>query len=143
MMRAMDRVLLVALLAVASPADRAAAAGLDAWGRMTAAQASGESTRATDAGTGRGVAADTDRYGSLATGMPYDYEIRVGPDTRWIAVWRLQTIRFLAADGSEFRWRFDGPRALDEFPLAAIAPPGFAVPAGARVSLNGEIPISP
>ena len=85
----------------------------------------------------------SDRYGSLATGMPYDYEVCLGPNTRRIGVWRLQTVRFVAPDGRSFTWRFDGLRAMDEFPLAAIAPAGLAIPAGIVVSLNGEIPISP
>jgi hypothetical protein len=93
--------------------------------------------------TARGEANETDRYGSLASGMPYDHEIRLGPHTKRVAVWRLQTIRFVTEDGRRFTWRFDGLRSMDEFPLSAIAPTGIPVPAGATVSVNGEIPISP
>jgi hypothetical protein len=109
--------------------------------KLAQARAPGGPTSASEAGDA--TASATDRYGSLATGMPYDHEIRVGPNTRRIAVWRLQTVRFSTADGRAFTWRFDGLRAMDEFPLAAIAPAGFDVPRGAVVSLNGEIPISP
>ena len=84
----------------------------------------------------------TDRYGSLATGMPYDTEIRLTPTTKGIAVWRLQTVRFVTAEGKAFTWRFDGMRALDSFPLARIAPADFPAPSGATVSVNGEIPVS-
>jgi hypothetical protein len=83
-----------------------------------------------------------DRYGSLATSMPYDTEIRLTSDTKRIAVWRLQTVRFVTAEGRTFTWRFDGMRALDSFPLARIAPAEFPAPAGATVSINGEIPVS-
>jgi hypothetical protein len=86
-------------------------------------------------------AQETD-HGSLATGMPYDREIRLGANTKRIGVWRLETIRFLLADGREFRWRFDAMRSLDNFPLASIAPAGLGVPDGARVYVNGEIPVS-
>jgi hypothetical protein len=95
------------------------------------------------AGNARVPVIESDRYGSLATGMPYDDEIRLGPNSKRVSVWRLQTIRFVTADGSLFTWRFDGLPALDEFPLAVITPAGIAVPAGATVCVNGEIPISP
>jgi Heavy-metal resistance protein CzcE len=85
----------------------------------------------------------SERYGSLATGMPYDRDIRVGPNTRRIGVWRLETIRFVIADGQAFTWRFDGLRAFDAFPLERLAPPDVAVPRGVTVFLNGEIPIAP
>jgi hypothetical protein len=87
------------------------------------------------------AAADTDQYGSLATGMPYDREIRVGPNTKRVGVWRLETIRFLTTEGREFRWRFDA-RHLDVFPLARIAPSELAVPSGTTVYVNGELPVS-
>lgn len=85
---------------------------------------------------------ESDRYGSLATGMPFDRQIRIGPNTKRIGVWRLETISFVGTDGREFRWRFDTLRSMDSFPLARIAPAGFPVPEGASVSINGEIPIS-
>jgi hypothetical protein len=87
------------------------------------------------------AAADTDQHGSLATGMPYDREIRVGPNTKRVGVWRLETIRFLTADGREFRWRFDG-RHLDVFPLARIAPAEVGVSGNTTVYVNGELPVS-
>lgn len=84
---------------------------------------------------------ESERYGSLATGMPYDREIRLSQNTRRIGVWRLETIRFVTADGREFRWRFDAMRSIDSFPLAQIAPDGISVPP-AMVYVNGEIPVS-
>jgi hypothetical protein len=92
-------------------------------------------------GAAPAAAADIDR-GSLATGMPYDREVRVSSDAQRIGVWRLETIRFVLADGREFRWRFDSMRSLDNFPLASIAPAGLTVPSGTRVYVNGEIPVS-
>ena len=88
------------------------------------------------------AAADTERYGSLATGMPYDREIRLGTDTRRVGVWHRETIRFVSAEGREFRWRFDALRSLDAFPLASIAPAGLGTPAGTTVYVNGELPVS-
>ena len=87
------------------------------------------------------AAADTDQYGSLATGMPYDREIRVGPNTKRVGVWRLETIRFLTAEGREFRWRFDA-KHLDAFPLARIAPAEVGVSGNTTVYVNGELPVS-
>ena len=87
-------------------------------------------------------AADTDRYGSLATGMPYDREIRLGANTTKVGVWHRETIRFVTAEGREFRWRFDALRSLQSFPLASIAPAGLGTPAGTTVYVNGEIPVS-
>ena len=90
------------------------------------------------------VAADTsDRYGTAATGMPYDRTIRLGPNTKSVGVWRFETISFTTADGREFRWRFDTARELDVFPLERIAPQDVPVPAGTRVYVNGEIPVAP
>jgi hypothetical protein len=86
--------------------------------------------------------AEADRYGSLATGMPYDREIRLGSRTQRIGAWRLETIRFVTADGRAFTWRCDGLRALDKFPLARIAPADIALPPAAVVYVNGEIPVS-
>jgi hypothetical protein len=102
------------------------------------AQASSSSARPT------GAAADAraERYGSAARGMPYDREIRLGTDTKSVGVWRRETINFITADGRDFRWRFDTERYLDVFPLERIAPADVAVPAGATVYVNGELPIS-
>jgi hypothetical protein len=91
---------------------------------------------------GPAAAADTERYGSLASGMPYDREIRLGANTKRVGVWHRETIRFLLADGREFSWRFDAIRSLDAFPLASIAPAGLGAPAGTTVYVNGEIPVS-
>ena len=88
------------------------------------------------------AAEDSDRYGSLATGMPYDRQVRIGPNTKRIGVWRLETVSFVAPDGREFRWRFDSLRQFETFPLARIAPAGFPAPEGALVDVNGEIPVS-
>jgi hypothetical protein len=89
-----------------------------------------------------GGAAD-DRYGTRASGMPFDREVRLGTDTRSIGVWRFETINFVTADGHAFRWRFDTARELDAFPLASIAPAELNVPAQAKIYVNGEIPIAP
>jgi hypothetical protein len=130
----------VAALAMSHRTEAAERASFDSALEMVAQASAGGLERSA---TARGEANETDRYGSLATGMPYDNEIRVGPNTKRVAVWRLQTIRFATADGRQFTWRFDGLRSMDEFPLSAIAPTGITVPAGATVSVNGEIPISP
>jgi hypothetical protein len=90
-----------------------------------------------------GAADTSDPYGSAATGMPYDRAIRLGPNTKSVGVWRFETISFTTAEGREFRWRFDTVRELDVFPLARIAPTDVAIPAGANVYVNGEIPIAP
>jgi len=84
-----------------------------------------------------------DRYGSPAGNMPYDQEIRLGPDTRGVSVKRNETVRFVTAEGREFRWRFDTLRSFEVFPLSHIAPADVAVAAGANVYVNGEIPIAP
>jgi hypothetical protein len=143
MKQTLSTALLGVALAAIGASDRTEAAEQEAFGSalVRVAQASpGGLDRPVSAGS---ESSDTDRYGSLATGMPYDYELRLGPKTKRIAVWRLQTIRFVTAEGRQFTWRFDGVRSMDEFPLAAIAPADIVVPAGATVSLNGEIPISP
>jgi len=88
------------------------------------------------------AAADMGRYGSPAHDLFYDREIRLRPDTRSVGVWRLETIRFVTAEGREFRWRFDSIREMDVFPLNRIAPGDVQVPA-ATVYVNGEIPIAP
>ena len=145
MKRMFAATLSVASLAALAMSARVEAASPEAGGSafVTVTQSSTGAGPDRTAGNARGPAIESDRYGSLATGMPYDYEIPLGPNTKRVSVWRLQTIRFVTADGGVFTWRFDGLPALDEFPLAAIAPTGIAVPAGATVSVNGEIPISP
>ena len=84
-----------------------------------------------------------DRYGTPAGDLPYDSEIRVGAGTRGINVARNTTVKFVTAEGREFRWRFDTFRSFEVFPLSDIAPAGLAVPAGATVFVNGDIPQSP
>lgn len=135
------RILAVAFASAAAYTSADSAARSSDWPPVMVAQAAagaGGAPGATQAG-----GAPSERYGSLATGMPYDYELRIGPHTRRIGVWRLQTVRFVMPDGRSFTWRFDGLNAMDEFPLAAIAPADIPVPAGVVISLNGEIPISP
>ena len=85
----------------------------------------------------------SDRFGSPAGDQPYDREIRLGPNTRSVSVSHYETIRFVAADGREFRWRFDTLRTLDRFPLSRIAPADIAIPPGATVHITGDIPLSP
>lgn len=84
-----------------------------------------------------------DRYGTPAGDLPYDTEIRLGSGTRGINVSRNTTIKFVNAEGREFRWRFDTFRSFEVFPLSHIAPADVAVPAGATVYVNGDIPLSP
>ena len=92
---------------------------------------------------GESLAQDSGRYGSRADGMFYDREIRVRPNTKSVGVWHLETIRFVTAEGREFRWRFDAIRMIDAFPLGRIAPSELALPADATVYVIGEIPIAP
>ena len=89
----------------------------------------------------RAPAEGSDRYGSPAGDMPYDVDIRLSANTRGVGVMRRQTVRFVTAEGKEFRWRFDTFAQFEVFPLSAIAPEGVAVPAGAMVYVNGDIPI--
>ena len=84
-----------------------------------------------------------DRYGSPAGDMPYDREIRLGVATRGINVARYETIKFVTLEGREFRWRFDTFAQFERFPLSDIAPAGIAIPNGASVYVNGDIPIAP
>lgn len=84
-----------------------------------------------------------DRYGSPAGDMPYDREIRVGSSTRGVNVARNETIKFVTAEGREFRWRFDTFRAFEVFPLSHIAPADVAVATGASIYVTGDIPIAP
>jgi hypothetical protein len=135
--------MVLAALAMTVRAETAKAESKGLPASMSVAQATTGAGAQQAAGNASVPVMESERYGSLATGMPYDYEIRLGPNSKRLSVWRLQTVRFVAADGSQFTWRFDGLPALDEFPLAAIAPAGIAFPAGATVSVNGEIPISP
>ena len=91
----------------------------------------------------RAPAAGSDRYGSPAGDMPYDLEIRVGPGMSGINVARNETIKFVTADGREFRWRFDTLAPFEVFPLAHIAPANVAIPSGVNVHVTGDIPIAP
>lgn len=51
--------------------------------------------------------------------------IRITPETASVSVYRMETVRFVdGRTGQSFVWRFDTPRG-ENFPLAAIAPPGF------------------
>ena len=95
------------------------------------------------AGSASSDAGPEARYGTSANGMPFDRELRLGATTRSVGVWRFETINFIAADGRQFRWRFDTARELDAFPLERIAPPGVGMPSGVTVYVNGEIPIAP
>ena len=88
------------------------------------------------------VTAESGRYGSPATHMPFDQEIRLGADTRSVTVRRLDTVKFVTGDGRDFTWRFDTERP-DTFPLTRIAPPGASVPSSATVYVLTEIPIAP
>ena len=87
-------------------------------------------------------AAESGRYGSPLTFMPYDQEVRLQTDTKSVTVRRLDVVRFVTADGRDFYWRFDTERP-DVFPLAGIAPSGIAVPSNATVYVLPEIPIAP
>ena len=91
----------------------------------------------------RAPAAGSDRYGSPAGDMPYDLEIRLGPGTRAVSVARNETIKFVTADGREFRWRFDTLAPFEVFPLAHIAPANVTIPSGVNVHVTGDIPIAP
>ena len=105
--------------------------------------AQGAVTSASSGGARGSEAGPDDRFGTAASGMPFDREVRLGANTKSVGVWRFETINFVSAGGGQFRWRFDTARSLDVFPLARIAPPGVAIPAGATVYVNGEIPIAP
>ena len=88
-------------------------------------------------------AADGGAYhGSPTTALPHEQEVCVGANTKSVTVRRLDIVRFVAPDGKDFYWRFDTERP-DAFPLASIAPSGFAVPSGATVYVLPEIAISP
>jgi len=89
----------------------------------------------------RAPAEGSDRYGTPAGDMPYELDYRLTPNTKGIGVWRRQTVRFVTAEGKEFRWRFDILPQFEVFPLSAIAPEGVAVPAGAMVYVNGDVPM--
>lgn len=95
------------------------------------------------AGSARAPAEGSDRYGSPAGDMPYDREIRLGSSSRGVSVARDETIKFVTAEGREFRWRFDTFAQFEVFPISRIAPSGVAVPAGTSVYVNGDIPIAP
>jgi hypothetical protein len=97
---------------------------------------------ASQAGATESTASATDRYGMAADHMPFDREIRIGPDTKSIGVWRRETIRFRTADGGEFTWTFDTLRPLDVFALERIAPAHARVSSGTTVYVKGELPIS-
>jgi hypothetical protein len=108
-----------------------------------AAAAAPAAAQSGTAGSASSDAGPEARYGTSAIGMPFDRELRLGPRTRSIGVWRFETVNFVAADGRQFRWRFDTARELDAFPLERIAPAGVGVPSGVTVYVNGEIPIAP
>jgi hypothetical protein len=89
----------------------------------------------------RAPAEGSDKYGTPAGNMPYDTDIRLSANTRGVSVWRRETVRFVTAEGREFRWRFDTFSQFEVFPLADIAPEGVAVPAGAMVHVIGDMPV--
>ena len=71
------------------------------------------------------------RYGSPPSGVAYDQEISVGPDTRAVTVAQNETVKFVMPDGREFLWTFDTPRTV--VPLARIAP--FGTPLASNVAV--------
>ena len=78
----------------------------------------------------------SDRYGSPAGDTAYDREIKLGPSVRSVSVAHNETVRFVAPNGREFRWRFDTLRQLDVFPLARIAPPDVPTSPNVTVYIN-------
>ncbi|HKA42998.1 MAG TPA: CzcE family metal-binding protein [Burkholderiales bacterium] len=87
--------------------------------------------------------APDDRYGTPAGNMSYDREIRLGPGTRTVSVAHNEVVKFVAANGHEFRWKFDTLRQLDAFPLARIAPADVPTSPNVTVYVNeGEIRVN-
>ena len=82
----------------------------------------------------------SDRYGSPAGNLFYDREIKLGQNTRSVGVKHNETVKFVAPDGREFRWRFDTLRTTDVFPLARIAPSDIPVGSNVAVYINGNDP---
>jgi hypothetical protein len=82
----------------------------------------------------------SDRYGSPAGNQIYDREIKLAQYTRSVGVKHNETVKFVAPDGHEFRWRFDTLRTTDVFPLARITPPDIPVGTSVAVYINGNDP---
>ena len=67
-----------------------------------------------------------DPYGSAAPEAQAERTIQIGPNTRWVNVNRLETVRFVIDQGGAqktFTWRFDA-QPLRPFGLSAVAPAG-------------------
>lgn len=82
----------------------------------------------------------SDRYGSPAGNQMYEREIKLGQNTRSVGVKHNETVKFVAPDGREFRWRFDTLRTTDMFPLARIAPSDIPVGSNVAIYINGNDP---
>ena len=70
------------------------------------------------------MAESTNQFGSPAGDMATDREIRLGSKPGNVGVNHGETVKFVMADGREFRWRFDTLQRITQFPLASIAPDG-------------------
>jgi hypothetical protein len=78
--------------------------------------------------------AGSNEFGSPAGDMASDREVRLGANPGNIGVKHGETVKFVTADGREFRWRFDTLKPITSFPLASIMPGN---PSG-RVYVNGD-----
>src|SRR5262245_50385775 len=70
----------------------------------------------------RGMIDSSNEFGSPAGNMASDREIHLGANPGSIGVNHNETVKFVTADGREFRWRFDTAKRITSFPLANIAP---------------------
>jgi len=71
-----------------------------------------------------------DPYGSVAPEAQAERTIQIGPNTRWVNVNRMETVRFVIDPGGAqktFTWRFDA-LPLRPFSLSAVAPAGALGP---------------
>jgi hypothetical protein len=76
--------------------------------------------------------------GSPADGKPYDHEVSLQPGTRAVTVVHNETVKFVAPNGQEFRWKFDTPRTVVS--LSRIAPADIALPGNVAVFVTGDSP---
>src|SRR5262245_58296359 len=53
------------------------------------------------------MADSSNELGSAAGNMPYDREVHLGANGGNVGVTHGETVKFVTADGREFRWRFD------------------------------------